>query len=393
MGQNVEIIKYRRSRAHCGTPTLAGNALSFSDASNADCVKYATPVTVAIQGPADTTITAVSAGEYTNLPNGRVLVTMDPTTSVNVTFGTGTTPVATASCDSFTGGFDTATCGTEAGCAPLGACKCQEEIPAVDAYDEAATITGDGGACGSYGAAGAIDYCDVSYPGGYNSLTMSGGYCTLTDRVYAPAAGEQWGAQMTFANAGLVAAPKVCMDASSYSGVRVCVQGEIKNAFPKTRYVEQGLYDITDDTRNPTEVQNMAWVYLVTDYTSKTSAYTAGHCTSEGCAHPFFAMRVSPDAENCADIAWSDFEFPYWWGDANVGFILPDVCAPGGAVAPAGICTEGEDFDPGTEEPLAHWHACSAMLDKFQYILIAAVDDIGSDPVETVGFRASVSFF
>jgi len=67
--------------------------------------------------------------------------------------------------------------------------------------------------------------------------------------------------------------------------------------------------------------------------------------------------------------------------------------APGGAVAPAGICTEGEDFDPGTEEPLAHWHACAAMADKLQYILIAAVDDIGGDPVETVGFRASVSFY
>ena len=140
---------------------------------------------------------------------------------------------------------------------------------------------------------------------------------------------------MAFYGPGLASATeKTCIDASGHSGVHVCVQGVIKNGFPKTRYVEQGIYDINDPEVSPTEVQNVAWVYLVTDYTAQTDAWNAGHCTSTECTHPFYAIKTLPDQESCVDIKWGDFEFPYWWGDANVGFVLPEVCAPGGEVPP-----------------------------------------------------------
>ncbi len=399
MAPNVDIIKYRRSRAHCGAPQLSGTTLSFANGSSAECQKYATPVTVALQGPADTTISNVSSGEYTNLPQGRVLVTMDPTASVNITFGTGNTPVATHAPDTYTQGLNPDVCSDPPDCQPLGECNCDEPLLTKNAYDPNANVTSDAGACDAYGAA-SIDICDLSAPEGYRTIPMgSDGYCEFPNQQWPAVArakgkdGAQWGAQMSFYGDGLVGSPKTCMNASSHQGVRVCVQGEIKNAFPKTRYVATGTYDISDTTRNPTEVQNVAWIYMITDYTAKTSDWNAGHCTDENCAHPFYQLETKPGAETCADIKWSDFQFPYWWGDANVGFIMPEVCAQGGQVPPADVCQPGEDYDPLTEEPLAKWHACNAMADKIIFILVAAVDDIGSDPVETQGFKAKVSFF
>jgi hypothetical protein len=354
---------------------------------------------VALQGPADTTISNVSSGEYTNLPQGRVLVTMDPTASVNITFGTGNTPVATHAPDTYTQGLNPDVCSDPPDCQPLGECNCDEPLLTKNAYDPNANVTSDAGACDAYGAA-SIDICDLSAPEGYRTIPMgSDGYCEFPNQQWPAVArakgkdGAQWGAQMSFYGDGLVGSPKTCMNASSHQGVRVCVQGEIKNAFPKTRYVATGTYDISDTTRNPTEVQNVAWIYMITDYTAKTSDWNAGHCTDENCAHPFYQLETKPGAETCADIKWSDFQFPYWWGDANVGFIMPEVCAQGGQVPPADVCQPGEDYDPLTEEPLAKWHACNAMADKIIFILVAAVDDIGSDPVETQGFKAKVSFF
>jgi hypothetical protein len=132
---------------------------------------------------------------------------------------------------------------------------------------------------------------------------------------------------------------------------------------------------------------------MVSDYTTKTDAWNAGHCTNPNCAHPFYAIKLNPGQETCVDIKWSDFEFPYWWGDANTGFVLPEICAPAGQVPSAETCTSGEDYDPSTEEPLAKWHACPAMAAKLIDIIVAAVDDIGSEPVETVGLKAKVSYF
>ncbi|MBN2804475.1 MAG: polysaccharide deacetylase family protein [Deltaproteobacteria bacterium] len=399
MGKNVDIIKYRRSRAHCGTPVLSGTTLTFDGASDADCVKYATPVTVSLQGPADTQITAVSSGEFINLPQGRVLVTMDPTTSVDITFGTGTTAVATAECPTMTSGFSAEDgCGDPSACQPLGACNCEKEIPTLDAYDESVPVDTENGGntqCDSYSSSESIAVCDLSFPTGYKSLTMgSDKYCAFPDQEYPAKDGSQWGAQMSFYGAGLVAKPKACIDASAKTGVQVCIKGQIKNAFPKTRYVAQGLYDIADATITPTEVQNIAWVYLVTDYTTGPDAWNAGHCTDENCAHPFYQIALKPDgSESCVDIPWSDFEFPYWWGDANVGFVMPEVCAAGGTVPSAETCTSGEDYDPNTDEPLARWHACPAMAGKLIDVIIAAVDDIGSEPVETKGLSAKVTLY
>ncbi len=121
--------------------------------------------------------------------------------------------------------------------------------------------------------------------------------------------------------------------------------------------------------------------------------YSKGSCLATGiCTHPFVPIELKEDgSEVCLERTIKDFQFPYWWGAPNVGFAYPESCGAPGSAPSADSCQEREDADPGTEEPLAGWHLCDAAAAKSMSIVISAVDDTGTKPVETVDLQAKVT--
>jgi len=348
-------------------------------------------LTVAIQGPADTVVeVAEGAVGIVNLPHGRVLVNVDPRRSVRLAFSARDVVPATATCATAGPGLPDSCPEPGTVCPPLGACQCDQPIrePA-GGYDLTATSCERSEPPGTFGPA------ELSYPGSsYSTIPATDGFYTLTSLTAPAAHGQQWGIQLGLYQ-GIAA--KTCIDASALRGIRVCARGNVRNGTIKTQYVEQGRYEFTDPTRSPLELQNTLWVYLKTHYTTDARArWSPGICNADNpaiCTMPFFPLHIEADRQTCVDIAWEDFQFPYWWGGANAEYAVPWVCAPPGKIPPPTVCTPGEDADEGTEpEPLAHWHACAGMVDKLMGIIVAAVDEAGTDPVEVEDLRVSVEF-
>jgi hypothetical protein len=139
------------------------------------------------------------------------------------------------------------------------------------------------------------------------------------------------------------------------------------------------------------EQQQLLWVYLSNSFTRPGDDSVKGPNTGEcamadqgACSDPFAMVPVGESEEICTDIPWSGFEFPYWWGEPNVGFWYPTVCG--------NTCVVGTDHDDPPQE-VAHWPGCAELAQKLSALVVAPVDDVGTEPVSVENLVVTATLY